>query len=256
MPLYELERENNIARNKETLVSLGLDKPAAVWGGADTAGAPTGTKRKGAGRKGRKAKKKTKGALESDDDDEGEEEEEEEEEGSEGEDVPLAARAPRVPRVTTKPPPAPKEWAVKARAFLEDADRGAQWKALVGLWWAREASKGFASPTKSHPAKKRPQEVKDWIQRARRYTPEIADAEAFGEVWWDWWTDISPKWRTTTTPMGRNGPGDWDCLDYAGQNGFLNILACLKWWFDKDAASRRWGEAVDDVTWVLRQMNG
>jgi hypothetical protein len=44
-------------------------------------------------------------------------------------------------------------------------------------------------------------------------------------------------------------------MDYSGQNGFLNMLMCLKWWRDAmDAGSLDWDEAVDDVTWVLSKM--
>ncbi|KAJ7718485.1 hypothetical protein DFH07DRAFT_683346, partial [Mycena maculata] len=100
-------------------------------------------------------------------------------------------------------------------------------------------------------AKRRPHQVKDWVSRARKYVPIIEDADAFGRIWWEWWTDISPPWRKSTKPMGRNSGGDWTVLDIAGPNGFLNVLACLKWWFDKDASSSGWAEAVDDVTWAL-----
>ncbi|KAJ7724611.1 hypothetical protein DFH07DRAFT_783237 [Mycena maculata] len=216
MPVYELVRENNIARNREMMESLGLDRPAAVWGGADTAGAPLGKKRKAKGGKASKSKKKKGDVFGSDEeeDDEGDEEEEDEEEETPAAPAPCA---PRGRHEVVKKPMAPKEWAVNACAFLEDANRGAAWTELVKVWWDREALKGFEAPPKSHPAKRRPHQVKDWVSHAR------------------------------------NG-GDWTVLDIAGPNGFLNVLACLKWWFDKDASSSGWAEAVDDVTWALRQM--
>lgn len=44
-------------------------------------------------------------------------------------------------------------------------------------------------------------------------------------------------------------------MDYHGQNGFLNILMCLKWWRDAlDVESPDWEEAVNDVTWVLQEI--
>ncbi|KAJ6451813.1 hypothetical protein C8R47DRAFT_916658, partial [Mycena vitilis] len=101
-------------------------------------------------------------------------------------------------------------------------------------------------------AKKRPKEVKDWVGRARHYTPTIADADAFGEVWWDWWVDINPSWRGKRRPMNRFEGSSWSCMDYPGQNGFLNILMCLKWWRDAmETESRDWKDAIEDVTWAL-----
>ncbi|KAJ7909805.1 hypothetical protein B0H13DRAFT_1616253 [Mycena leptocephala] len=80
--------------------------------------------------------------------------------------------------------------------------------------------------------------------------------DAFGEQWWAWWIDINPAWRQTALPMSRDGDGSWTSLDFAGPNGFLNVLMCLKWWFDKDGGTKRWKEGVEDVKWVLRKMIG
>ncbi|KAJ7745173.1 hypothetical protein B0H14DRAFT_2406767, partial [Mycena olivaceomarginata] len=105
-------------------------------------------------------------------------------------------------------------------------------------------------------AKKRPQAVSDWVGRVRNYTPDVKDASAFGKEFWVWWIQINPSWRTKNHPMIREeGPSDWACTEYKGQNGFLNVLMLLKWWRDamKDA-SPDWEEAMDDVTWVLQKM--
>ncbi|KAJ6455548.1 hypothetical protein C8R47DRAFT_996725, partial [Mycena vitilis] len=104
-------------------------------------------------------------------------------------------------------------------------------------------------------AKLRPRQVSYWINRARKSTPAIEDATAFGEEWWGWWIDINPSWRKTVLPMGRVD-GSWTYIDYPGQNGFLNVLMCLKWWRDTAGATGRWIEGVKDVVWVLQKMNG
>ncbi|KAJ7834831.1 hypothetical protein B0H13DRAFT_1572667, partial [Mycena leptocephala] len=104
-------------------------------------------------------------------------------------------------------------------------------------------------------AKKRPKQVGDWVSRARNYTPTIADPEEFGEVFWVWWVDINPAWRKKIRPMKRIEAQSWSCMDYHGQNGFLNVLMCLKWWRDAmDTESTDWEAAVDDVTWVLEKI--
>ncbi|KAJ7201972.1 hypothetical protein B0H12DRAFT_967131, partial [Mycena haematopus] len=141
------------------------------------------------------------------------------------------------------------------KTFLTNKNYGPEWLAVVGLWWKREEDAGFEGTTKSHPAKKRPKAVGEWVSRARNYTPQIEDADGFGQVWWDWWVDINPSWRTKVRPMKREEAGPWICLDYHGQNGFLNVLMCLKWWRDAMAkSSPDWEDAVSDVTWVLQQM--
>jgi hypothetical protein len=67
--------------------------------------------------------------------------------------------------------------------------------------------------------------------------------------------DINPAWRNEQRPMKREGGSSWSTLDIPGQNGFLNLLMCLKWWRDAmEVPSPDWEEAVDDVTWVLQQM--
>ncbi|KAJ7358257.1 hypothetical protein DFH08DRAFT_615627, partial [Mycena albidolilacea] len=72
---------------------------------------------------------------------------------------------------------------------------------------------------------------------------------------WAWWVDINPTWRNEQRPMKREGGSSWLSLDIRGQNGFLNLLMCLKWWRDAmEAPSPDWEEAVDDITWVLQQM--
>ncbi|KAJ7315518.1 hypothetical protein DFH08DRAFT_630163, partial [Mycena albidolilacea] len=96
-----------------------------------------------------------------------------------------------------------------------------------------------------------PKAVGDWVSRARVFTPEI-EPEVFGRQFWEWWVDINPDWRTSQRPMIREDGKSWASLDFHGQNGFLNVMACLKWWRDAlETPSPDWEEAVDDVTWVL-----
>ncbi|KAJ7200381.1 hypothetical protein GGX14DRAFT_307847, partial [Mycena pura] len=85
--------------------------------------------------------------------------------------------------------------------------------------------------------------------------PPIQDTDDFGKRWWVWWININPASRTKERPMKREANSSWGCLDLYSQNGFLNILMCLKWWRDAmEASSPDWEEAVNDVTWVLQQM--
>ncbi|KAJ6501541.1 hypothetical protein C8R47DRAFT_969989, partial [Mycena vitilis] len=153
----------------------------------------------------------------------------------------------------------PKEWAVKARAFLCNAEFGADWTSLVDAWWVREEAAGFEGTRQPHCAKKRPGAVGAWVGRARNYSykPQLGDIDEYGRTWWGWWMDINPARRGEKRPLLREAVTDWEGMDLDGQNGFLNVVISLKWWRDAlNAASGEWTEAVADVTWVLRQMHG
>jgi hypothetical protein len=67
--------------------------------------------------------------------------------------------------------------------------------------------------------------------------------------------DINPTWRNEQRLMKREGGSLWLSLDIHRQNGFLNLLMCLKWWHDAmEVPSLDWEEAVEDIMWVLQQM--
>ncbi|KAJ7810808.1 hypothetical protein B0H14DRAFT_3756640 [Mycena olivaceomarginata] len=128
----ELVRANNIAHNKELLTNLGLNKTFEEAMGLPTTRATrkSGQKSGGKGGRGRKAKRaRVEGERTSSDEEEEEDEEEDEEEESGDEEVqePPATREKRA-----KPTPkaaAPKEWAKKAKALLEEGDSGLLWSA-------------------------------------------------------------------------------------------------------------------------------
>ncbi|KAJ7729732.1 hypothetical protein B0H16DRAFT_1275734, partial [Mycena metata] len=71
--------------------------------------------------------------------------------------------------------------------------------------------------------------------------------------WWAWWLAINPKWRLgEDRQLKQEGDGSFDALRCPGQNGFLNVIICLKWWRAEMAtASDGWLRAVKDVKWVL-----
>jgi hypothetical protein len=76
------------------------------------------------------------------------------------------------------------------------------------------------------------------------------------EEWWGWWKAINPKWclRDRELLAGEEN-GMWDSLRCPGQNGFLNVIVCLKWWHSSmETPSDGWTRAVADVTWVLEKM--
>jgi hypothetical protein len=143
----ELVRENNIARNKEMLAKLGLDKSFNEHMGI-TKGA--GKRTNSGGTTGRKVKRaRRQGEKEADGHSE---EEDDEDEDDEEDDAPRPAPHPAPRPLRAKPAAhraAPKEWVVKAKKSLEEDDMGPKWVELVGEWYRREEGKGFISPVSS-----------------------------------------------------------------------------------------------------------
>ncbi|KAJ7357930.1 hypothetical protein DFH08DRAFT_622996, partial [Mycena albidolilacea] len=138
----------------------------------------------------------------------------------------------------------------KAERLLAAESFGPAWIALVAEWRLREEQTGFATSMKSHSAKARPAQVGAWVQRARAGTPEIKDVDAFARQVRVWWQDINPAWRKLSLPMAKK-TGPWTFMDVPGQNGFLNVLICLKWWRERiDEESEEWKDMLEDVSWV------
>ncbi|KAJ7687305.1 hypothetical protein B0H16DRAFT_1339564 [Mycena metata] len=132
---------------------------------------------------------------------------------------------------------------------------GDEWTGLVDAWWTLEESTGFRTSTKTHPTTNRPGAVKIWVKDARKGTPNTGGAEAMAAQWWGWWRAINPKWRLRDGELVQEGEGGWDALRCPGQNGFLNVIVCLKWWrCEMENPSDSWQRAVADVKWVLTQM--
>ncbi|KAJ7210359.1 hypothetical protein GGX14DRAFT_363469 [Mycena pura] len=137
---------------------------------------------------------------------------------------------------------------------------GEDWTMVLQLWWQMEEGSGFPAKvmlyTKTHPTTNRPKAVGIWVKNARRGTPDI-NVKTMETEWWAWWNAINPKWRVHEGTLLKEVKGDWDVLRCPGQNGFLNVIICLKWWRLKmDSASDGWQRAVSDVKWVLGGMLG
>jgi hypothetical protein len=132
---YELVHENNIAKNHETLVSLGLDKSFDEM----MAMKRKPGEKKGGGRQAKRARKGDGGEYNGEDSDEEEEDE----------DATLAERIPCVQRA--KPAaksPAVKDWVKKAETNLEKDTFGPRWTELVSQWYLHEQQNGFVCPVR------------------------------------------------------------------------------------------------------------
>jgi hypothetical protein len=98
--------------------------------------------------------------------------------------------------------------------------------------------------------------VKVWVKNARKGLPPVV-ADVMEVEWWAWWKAINPKWRKwdDNGRVLREGSGAWGALNCPGQNGFLNVIVCLKWWAGAmETVSDAWKRAVADVRWVMKEM--
>jgi hypothetical protein len=274
-----LERENNKVRTYYMLNGMGVGdaQKETLWGGAVAPPAKhqlVNQKQKGQGKRARKQLEDLEVQMQGEASDS----------GTEGEEEAMKEAPSQKPDRPTKTPSATKDkkkdmgvWQDKAQVFLSNKDNGEKWRALLVLWWDREEAADFKGTvstdlirrrstgnaddvtpcqTKTFVSKKRPKAVGDWVSRARVFMPEIK-REVFGHQFWEWWADINPEWRTNQRPMIQEDGKSWASLEFRGQNGFLNVMACLKWWRDAmETPSPDWEEAVDDVTWVLGKMKG
>lgn len=167
------------------------------------------------------------------------------------------------------------EWTqelVNAHVGFERGKRwGPAWAACVSQFYNFEAAHGFADDGAQIGAKGRPKPVKAWIARARKWNVEVDLGRRGGRhllgsyigMWWPWWAGMQPEERTITDEeLSRPTEADWGPMSQLyGKNGLLQVMATLLWWGDSvdwvdvDVEERgEWERAVNDVAWVLEQL--
>ncbi|KAJ3709688.1 hypothetical protein C8R42DRAFT_584982, partial [Lentinula raphanica] len=160
-------------------------------------------------------------------------------------------------------------WFADAFSYL-NIDLGPQWREVVTTWVEFERVFGWAKTPSHHPrafpALLRPKELSHWIGNCRyerKGSEPVFDDLSFVEFidkFWNWWASIQPEWRgldmgSRPAPVSCYG-SDWKTLNIHGKNGWLSVLACLKWWgvyIGNDGGERRqeWLKAVRDVHVML-----
>ncbi|KAJ7740361.1 hypothetical protein B0H16DRAFT_1324447 [Mycena metata] len=150
------------------------------------------------------------------------------------------------------------KWAEEAKKKLLAQELGEGWTGVVESWWKLEEAYGFVIGTKSHSTTNRPDAVHNWVKNARKGRPAVpGGVKELGKQWGMWWKGINPEWRLRDGELVQDATGDWGILRCPGQNGFLNVVICLKWWYEMmegAADDIEWKGAVADVQYVLEQM--
>ncbi|TFK79958.1 hypothetical protein K466DRAFT_442385, partial [Polyporus arcularius HHB13444] len=150
------------------------------------------------------------------------------------------------------------EWVKTAKAHLEGVSDRAWWQDLVGAWFEFEKALRFPDGQARHcflfshalltyclqaqtnwlSPKARPEEVKYWIGRGRKYDkpPRIKSFPAFVGQFQKWWARLQPSERRdpgNPWPLLKTAPEDpasWSDVRRGGCNGLFMVLMCLSWW--------------------------
>ncbi|KAE9401693.1 hypothetical protein BT96DRAFT_817506 [Gymnopus androsaceus JB14] len=159
-------------------------------------------------------------------------------------------------------------WFNRAFTYL-NVDLGPQFAHLVRLWVDLEKNHNWDNPRRGLSHLNRPVMLNDWISNQRAGAISALSTgplvQRFAKELWTWWCSLQPKWRCMTSD-NRPGPlltfgSDWKPLHKWGNNGWLGIITCLKWWreglnslSDKDRLQLEadWFCAVSDVSKMLQ----
>ncbi|KAJ3744549.1 hypothetical protein EV360DRAFT_90166 [Lentinula raphanica] len=112
-----------------------------------------------------------------------------------------------------------------------NVDLSEQYLALVHDYIAFEGAKDWSSSPKGLPAKDRPKELTRWIAGCRYERagsePNLKKEELdrFSQWFMVWWTSLKSSSLEKVSGKGRKSTS----LNIGGKNGWLSIVACIKW---------------------------
>ncbi|KAH9885592.1 hypothetical protein C8Q73DRAFT_624379, partial [Cubamyces lactineus] len=114
------------------------------------------------------------------------------------------------------------------------------WSRVVEAWVNFEKSGTFDNKVSLRlPCKHRPEEIKHWISRGRRYDrlPIVKSTAQYASAWKAWWISMQPLCRMpeggaawpprSITPKAA---GQWDSLRVGGTNGIFIVVVSLAIW--------------------------
>ncbi|TFK80025.1 hypothetical protein K466DRAFT_451785, partial [Polyporus arcularius HHB13444] len=133
------------------------------------------------------------------------------------------------------------EWITPAKEYLDGVSSESWWSELVAAWLEFERALGFPDNQMQSnwlSPKARPEEVKYWIARGRKYDkpPKIKSLGTFLAQFRQWWARLQPSERRDRDelwPLLKNEPEDterWSDIRRGGWNGLFMVVMCLSWW--------------------------
>ncbi len=160
-------------------------------------------------------------------------------------------------------------WFIPAFRYL-NVDLGKNYIALVKQWVVLERANTWKNPRSGLMTHGRPKVVTTWLQNTR-YERKGSEPKLTGESliaftihFWSWWVNLQPTWRLVTEESQLksvdNFGDDWESLDKCGRNGWLLLIASLKWWgeaLDSESGDKRqqlhnkWTRVLEDISMML-----
>lgn len=138
--------------------------------------------------------------------------------------------------------------------MLRSENFGPQWDSLVSRWALFEKRERYDGALRL-PAKHRPSQVSDWIQRARpvMWRPHIKDIADYEEACRLWWTSLQPAWRVLEGVLVLDAEdGEWEVLRRPGINGIMSFLTGLFYW---RISIKEQGDKCDMWNFIVRDCN-
>jgi hypothetical protein len=147
-----------------------------------------------------------------------------------------------------------EEWFPAAFDYL-NVDLGVEFVELVDIWVKLERSFHWRYGKDPLPSAGRPKVLSDWIKSGRYKAKHGGNGPKLKGVVLDVFSGAFDKWWQSLKPKG----DDWTSLNRPGPNGWLSLLAGLKWWGlaleeEQSDAKKRWLEVVSDHSVVLNAL--
>ncbi|KAJ8456443.1 hypothetical protein ONZ51_g12119 [Trametes cubensis] len=147
---------------------------------------------------------------------------------------------------------------------LDTKNRYARWPRLLELWIDFEKAAGFTGNKARLTCNHRPEEIKHWISRGRRYDrlPIVKSLGHYATAWKKWWATMQPQCRqpegAAQWPLllvAPENPSEWNIIRINGSNGLFIIIVSLAIWLQAADAEldvlKDLTEAIEDAHWVL-----
>ncbi|KAH9895249.1 hypothetical protein C8Q73DRAFT_645315, partial [Cubamyces lactineus] len=143
----------------------------------------------------------------------------------------------------------------------------ARWPRLLEVWIEFEQATGFTENKARLICTHRPEEIKHWISRGRRYDrlPIVKSLEHYASAWRKWWAAMQPSCRLPEDaanwpllPTAPGNPAEWNNIRIGGSNGLFIVITSLAIWLQAASAEldiqQDFVDAVEDVYWVLEAL--
>ncbi|KAJ3805453.1 hypothetical protein F5876DRAFT_69782 [Lentinula aff. lateritia] len=159
-----------------------------------------------------------------------------------------------------------RRWFPSAFGYLNQ-DISEEYAGLLRIWVEFERTRDWASSNKGLDRRERPKVLSKWITNCRYERsgnePDLTKKEdlvQFSKSFTRWWDNLRRPQSSAETSAHDTHKG-WQSLDRSGKNGWLGVLACLKWWgmalTEKDKSGPlgdEWRNMIKDASLVLSEL--